>query len=157
MEYAAQGNQCSAEHWTWLLEQPNSGIVPFSQIDVRTPKFSGFFFFFFFLMLFPQAANFGAQWSDLVAKLGKSAFISFDIDSIQSSDCPGVSAPANFGLTATQATQMCLLAGQAPNVRLFDLSEFNPLIEDYRTARLVVVMLYFFAMGVVKRKQNAGQ
>ena len=50
---------------------------------------------------------------------------------------------------------MCFVAGSHPRVRLFDLSEFNPRIDDYRTGRLVCNMWYYFCMGVASRlKQN---
>lgn len=81
-------------------------------------------------------------------------FVSFDIDSIQSSDCPGVSCPATVGLTSEEALRMCFEAGSNPNVALFDLSEFNPTIEAYRTGRLVVNMFYYFSMGIAKRKMK---
>jgi formiminoglutamase len=65
-----------------------------------------------------------------------------------------VSCPASIGLTAQEALDMCFVAGAHPNVRLFDLSEFNPKIDEYRTTRLVANMFYFFSMGVAKRVQN---
>jgi formiminoglutamase len=39
-------------------------------------------------------------------------------------------------------------------VALFDLSEFNPDIEDYRTGRLVANMFYHFCAGVALRKSK---
>lgn len=47
---------------------------------------------------------------------------------------------------------MCFVAGSDPRVRLFDLSEFNPAVDDYRTGRLVANMWYWFCMGVAARK-----
>ena len=84
-------------------------------------------------------------------KKNDSLFVSFDIDSIQSSDCPGVSCPSPIGLTGHEALEMCAIAGKNNNVKMMDVSEFNPKIESYRTARLVATMFYFFALGVAKR------
>lgn len=39
IEFAAQGNQCSAEHWEWVLKQPNSTIVPYSALRVRSSPY----------------------------------------------------------------------------------------------------------------------
>jgi arginase family enzyme len=64
----------------------------------------------------------------------------------------GVSSPANVGLTAQEALDICYLAGQNRKVCLFDLSEFNPLVEDYRTGKLVATMFYYFALGFTHRK-----
>jgi formiminoglutamase len=70
------------------------------------------------------------------------------------------------GLTAQEALDMCFVAGKNPNVkvlsdllistkvRLFDLSEYNPVIEEYRTGKLVGAMFYYFCMGVAVRKQT---
>jgi len=46
---------------------------------------------------------------------------------------------------------MCYAAGREPKVRLFDTSEFNPVAESFRTARLVANMLIYFAMGLAHR------
>ena len=59
----------------------------------------------------------------------------------------GVSCPGTVGLTAEEACDICFLAGTSPNVALVDLSEFNPLVEDYRTGRLVANMFYYFLLG----------
>lgn len=49
---------------------------------------------------------------------------------------------------------MCRIAGATANVRLMDVSEFNPTVESYRTGRLVANMFYYFCMGFVSRKQQ---
>lgn len=85
----------------------------------------------------------------------KPTFVSFDIDSIKSSDGPGVSAPGTLGLTAEEATEMCREAGKNKNVRLLDMSEFNPQIEEDRTARLIVHMFYNFLLGVAERQKTS--
>ena len=46
---------------------------------------------------------------------------------------------------------MCQLAGQNGKVKLFDLSEYNPTVDDYRTGRLVAMMFHAFAVGVAQR------
>ena len=71
---------------------------------------------------------------------------------MQGADAPGVSCPGNIGLSAAEALDMCFVAGSNPRVRLFDLSEFNPAVDDYRTGRLVANMWYWFCMGVASRK-----
>ncbi len=78
-------------------------------------------------------------------------FVSFDVDSIRASDCPGVSAPGAIGLTSEEAFLMCYKAGVSENVCLFDMSEFNPLVEGYATAKLLAGMFYHFVLGFQKR------
>ena len=45
-------------------------------------------------------------------------FLSFDIDSIISSSCPGVSAPATVGLSAQQACDICFYGGQCSQIKI---------------------------------------
>jgi len=89
---------------------------------------------------------------DKFSKEQRDIFVSFDMDSIASSDAPGVSAPAVVGLTAQDALDICKCAGENRNVRLMDVSEFNPVVENFRTGRLLASMFYNFVMGVAMRK-----
>lgn len=130
-EFAAQGSQCSQEHADfvtqhggtilWLKDVQNNAALKFSEI-LRAMKQSSM-----------------------------SAFVSFDLDSIQSSDCPGVSCPANVGLTAKDALNIMRTAGAADHVQLVDVSELNPLVEGYITPRLAVQMAYSFLLGFAQR------
>lgn len=78
-------------------------------------------------------------------------FVSFDVDSIAAAFCPGVSCPSPIGLDAETALQCCLRAGMCKSVRLMDMSEFNPAVEDYNTGKLLATMFYNFVMGVSMR------
>lgn len=56
--------------------------------------------------------------------------MSFDVDSINSVWCPGVSAPSIVGgLTYDEALGMMRRGGESRKVKLVDLSEFNPAVE----------------------------
>jgi len=56
--------------------------------------------------------------------------MSFDVDSINSVWCPGVSAPSIVGgLTYVEALGMMRRGGESRKVKLVDLSEFNPAVE----------------------------
>jgi formiminoglutamase len=81
-------------------------------------------------------------------------FVSFDLDSVRGADAPGVSCPGAIGLSSDDALRICLAAGEDPRVCLFDLSEFNPTIEAYRTGKLVAAMFYYFLLGLKKRKSK---
>ncbi len=50
---------------------------------------------------------------------------------------------------------MCFVAGADERVALFDLSEFNPDIEHYRTGKLVAAMFYHFLLGYSRRTAAA--
>lgn len=52
------------------------------------------------------------------------------------------------------ALLLLLVILNQPQVRLIDVSEYNPTVEEWRTGRLVANMFYYFAMGLVLRKQK---
>ena len=113
-EFAAQGSQCSADHAEYVRDR-GGRIVWLSQLDGEiTPK------------VFDQAV--------LGPAARKALFLSFDIDSIQSSDCPGVSCPATVGITAADAMAICRRCGAHDGLTVVDFSELNPAVEDYRHA-----------------------
>jgi formiminoglutamase len=147
VEFAAQGSQCSQAHVDylasmgeerarimWLTKDLRAGSDPRRAVNV-------------FSDILSSSAS-----PPLHARPAVATFVSFDIDAISGSDCPGVSCPGTVGLTAHEALQICELAGSNPSVQLMDLSEFNPQIEAYRTGRLVANMFYYFAMGFARRK-----
>jgi formiminoglutamase len=129
VEFASQGVQCSNDHFEYLKEK-GASVHWLSQI---------------------QKYGVVDSWKQVLKKQPDNVFVSFDIDSVQSSDVPGVSCPALIGLTAQEALDICFESGRNPKVVLFDVSEFNPLIEEYRTARFVGYMLAYFAYGVSER------
>ena len=75
--------------------------------------------------------------------------ISFDLDSINSMFCPGVSSPSVIGgLTDNEASEILWLAGKNKKVRMMDMVEFNPAVEDARTRKLVSYLFFKFCEGV---------
>ncbi|KAL0487679.1 formiminoglutamase [Acrasis kona] len=133
IEFAAQGSQCSVQHAEFITKQHNGQIFWLNNLRSNTNGID-------------------KQFETLLNSLDVDhIFFSFDLDSVQSSDAPGVSCPSPIGLTAYEALRLCFIAGSNPKVSLMDLSEYNPLIEDYRTAKLVTQMFYYFVMGFTSR------
>ena len=129
IEFACQASQCSIAHVNYIRSKsPLASIVWLR--DIRGDPVGSF-----------RSLLRRAESDD------QEIFVSFDIDSIVSSSCPGVSAPATVGLTSEQACDMCFAAGQSLHVKLMDLSEFNPIIEEYRTGKLVTLLFYNFLLG----------
>lgn len=139
-EFGVQGSQCSQEHANYVTDNHNGTIFWFKDIKDNVP--SKFQMILNHNSMSPQD-NTTTSW-----------FISFDIDSIQSSDCPGVSCPSTIGLTAQDALNIMYIAGITSQVQLIDISELNPLVENYRSPRLVVQMIYYFLLGYVQRNNN---
>ena len=141
VEFAAQGSQCSGEHARYLY-QHKSKIVWLSEI--RAPENSCEKSFAKVLKHLEGNDQEGAAKK-------RALFVSFDIDSISGSDCPGVSCPSTVGLSAEEALSIARLSGACGSVRLFDMSEMNVAIEDYRTPRLAVNIFYHFLIGYARR------
>lgn len=153
VEFACQGQQCSQAHADFVTSHGGalrwltkiSSTAPFvndssEECVVERPDVN-------------PSVNRVAWFAHDVQRISQEAvFVSFDIDAVQGSDCPGVSCPGTVGLTAQEALEMCRIAGKAPNVLLMDLSELNPVVEDYRSPRLAVMMFYYFLMGVAERR-----
>ena len=134
IEFAAQGSQVSREHARYVTEK-GAQIIWYSEVsrgDAASEAFRG--------------ALGRLAWEC------DSLFVSFDLDSVRASDAPGVSCPGIMGLRAKEAFEMAFAAGAHPKVDLFDLSEYNPLIEEERTGRLAVGIFYHFCLGVASRK-----
>ncbi len=136
IEFAAQGSQCSREHARFVRK--NNGCI-----------------------LWHDELQAGDQVvTQFIASLGTLAwqcpflFVSFDLDSIASAYAPGVSCPGVLGLSGQQAAQIAYHSGKHPSVSLFDLSEYNPLIEEERTGRLAAAIFYYFCFGVALRKEK---
>jgi formiminoglutamase len=56
------------------------------------------------------------------------------------------------GLTAEEIIEILLMAGMNSQVISVDISDFNPASEDFRTGTLVANLIYFFLLGLSKRK-----
>ncbi|KAJ3356461.1 hypothetical protein GGF32_001486 [Allomyces javanicus] len=155
IEYAAQGSQCSAEHVAYLRSRdgklhadvPTQTEIVWLKDVMRHERGQGVE-----AGTSPFAQHFRAL-IDCAAKEhpDRAIFVSFDLDAVRSADAPGVSCASPLGITADQAVDICFIAGANPAVKLVDLSEFSPRIEEYRTGRLVAMMFYYFCLGLAQR------
>ena len=132
-EFAVQGNQCSHDHVKYVKSKGGQ-LTWLSYLRKRN-------------------ADADTEFKMVLSSFSNSpTFVSFDIDSISSADCPGVSCPAAIGLTAQEALDICFVSGQNLDTKMVDISEFNPIAEEKRTSRLVATMIYYFLLGVASRK-----
>ena len=135
IEFAAQSSQCSIHHAKYV--QSKGGDIVW--IDGMRSR----------------QVNIAEEFRALLKRYKEypNVFVSFDLDSICSSVMPGVSSPSPLGLTAFEACSIAMISGRDERVRLMDLSEFNPVVEEYASAKLVATILYYFAMGVADRRR----
>jgi formimidoylglutamase len=83
---------------------------------------------------------------------GGAGFVSIDLDGLDGSVAPGVSAKNPFGLGVAHASALAEAAGARPEVRHFDLMELCPAHDvDGRTARVAAYLLLCFVAGLVRR------
>ncbi len=84
------------------------------------------------------------------------AFVTIDLDGLDQSAAPGVSAPSPMGLGVSHAVALAEEAGQSPAVRHFDLMELCPdLDEGERTARVAAFLAVSFLAGLAERLERA--
>jgi formimidoylglutamase len=79
-------------------------------------------------------------------------FLSIDLDGLDQSAAPGVSAPNPLGLTVRDAARLAEAAGAHTSILHFDLMEHNPSFDlDGRTARSAVLLFLHFVAGLCER------
>lgn len=79
-------------------------------------------------------------------------FVSIDLDALDQSVAPGVSAPNPLGLSLREAARLAEAAGARPEVQHFDLMELNPSADvGGRTARVAVALFLHFIAGFCQR------
>ena len=145
VEFANQGSQCSVDHFEYLKK--NKADVYWLDKDIRrSPKDNKK------TDVWTQAGTVMASILDSLSAEYDAIFFSFDVDSISSAYCPGVSSPSVVGgLTDEEAAELVYLAGKCSKVRLVDMSEFNPAVEKKRTGVLLVHLFYHFCRGLADR------
>lgn len=75
----------------------------------------------------------------------KAIFWGIDMDSVRSSDAPGVSASYPTGLTAEELLSIAQIAGKDKRSRIFEISEVNPKYDiDNRTCKLAALAITEF-------------
>lgn len=99
----------------------------------------------------PRTAS-GCLFESLLHGLASSdlVFLSLDLSSIASAYCPGVSRPSSVGLTSDEVQEIIGIAAKCPQLRGFEVIDYNPAAEDWRTGRLVALLIYEFAAKLVE-------
>lgn len=103
----------------------------------------------------------GVLWRDetdvsaarqLLGRLGGPAMASFDLDAVDRSDAPGVSAPATGGLAASTWLDIAETCGRTDAVASVDVVELNPAHDrDGQTAALAAATVWRFLRGLALR------
>lgn len=89
---------------------------------------------------------------DRIQSATSPTFLSIDLDGLDSSFAPGVSAINPCGLAPDLVARFARAAGISPGVRCFDVMELNPSFDlDGRTARLAARLVLEFLSGFVER------
>lgn len=77
---------------------------------------------------------------------------SFDVDAVDRTAAPGVSAPATGGLSVDLWLEAAYRAGLSPQVRSADVVEVNPLVDrDGQTVALAALTVWYLLKGVCDR------
>jgi arginase family enzyme len=91
-------------------------------------------------------------FADALRANAEAIAVSLDLDGVEASSAPGVSAPCPDGLTAADLYACARLAGRDARVRVLDVMELAPALDvDGRTARLGAAAIWHFLAGVAER------
>ncbi|MEQ8523850.1 formimidoylglutamase [Gracilimonas sp.] len=75
-------------------------------------------------------------------------FLGLDMDSIQASDAPGVSASSPVGFSGREVMRCVQQARRKENLRVFEITEVNPKYDiDNRTVNLAAQIVFRFLFG----------
>lgn len=102
--------------------------------------------------LFRDETNITSISSQFHNHNSKRLMVTFDMDSVDQSQAPGVSAPCANGLPSDLWLTAAYLAGRNEQVTSFDLSEVNPEYDrDNQTAKLAALTIWHFILGLSQR------
>ena len=89
---------------------------------------------------------------EIASNSSERMYVSFDLDSVQSSDAPGVSASYPTGLTAEELLKAAHFAGLRQKIKAIDIVEVNPKFDfDSKTSKLAALVVMYFLAGVANR------
>ena len=98
-----------------------------------------------------------ASVRETYAALASPAIVSFDLDAVDASQAPGVSAPAVGGIGSRGWLALAWRAGRSPAVTSCDVVELNPMVDhDGVTARLAAATVWQIFRGLATRATFAG-
>ena len=86
---------------------------------------------------------------------GTAVLLTLDMDVVDQSEAPGVSAPCISGLPKSLLLETARAAGANSNVLSMDLVEVNPFFDrDDQTSRLAALVVWHFVLGLCFRKDE---
>jgi len=89
---------------------------------------------------------------NIYERLEGATMVTMDMDALDQSIAPGVSAPATHGLDLQTWLCCAYYAGKCHHVRSLDIVEMNPTLDrDSQTARVAALTLWYFAKGYGER------
>lgn len=85
-------------------------------------------------------------------RLAAPVMVTIDLDVVDVSHAPGVSAPSVGGISSGTLLEIAYVCGRHPAVRSLDIVELNPNFDvDNRTARLAAMAVWEFLRGASER------
>jgi len=93
-----------------------------------------------------------AEIDRIIGGASAPTMLTLDIDAVDESFAPGVSAPCVGGLHSEQWLHAAWAGGRNPQISSFDLVECNPTHDiDNRTARLAALTVWYIVKGIGER------
>lgn len=93
-----------------------------------------------------------AEIDKTIGAVSSPTLLTLDLDAVDESMAPGVSAPCVAGLSADLLLHAAWVGGRNPQVSSFDIVECNPTVDiDNRTARLAALTVWYIVKGIGER------
>jgi len=88
-------------------------------------------------------------------RAAKTIFWGFDLDVVDLSSAPGVSAPNPVGMTAEEFCAIATIAGREPRTRIVEFTEVNPAFDvDGRTSRVAAAAIHHYLAALTRVLQR---
>jgi formiminoglutamase len=63
----------------------------------------------------------------------------------------GTTLKQHGSITSEEILEAMLMFGRNPRVKIIDITEFNPSVEDYNSSLLILNMIYYYLLGFASK------
>lgn len=103
-----------------------------------------------------HTANFDTVLDELAKRLSELdvVYVSFDVDALDSSLIPATGTPVSEGYQKNQMKAIFDVVLSLPNVRLFEMTEFNPTLDDDTQKYTLITELLEYAIDTIDNRHH---
>lgn len=101
-----------------------------------------------------RQAGFDKVLDELVQTLSdvQAVYVSFDVDALDERLIPATGTPVAQGYEVAEIKQIFDKLLALPNVKLFEITEFNPMLDNDKTKHQIIIDLFDYAVHVLDKR-----